>query len=73
MSNALQCVQLTKSYLQGKIKTSVLKGLDLTVAKGELLAIVGSSAFCGKLCLIYLDPACRASTSQAEKRRGFTK
>jgi len=34
---------------------------------------VGSSEFFGKLCPTYRGPACRASTSQAEKRRGFTK
>ena len=62
MSNALQCVQLTKSYLQGKIKTSVLKGLDLTVAKGELLAIVGSSG-CGKSTFLHLAGALDSPTS----------
>jgi len=53
MSNGLQCKQLKKSYFQGKLETSVLHGLDLTVKKGELLAVVGSSG-CGKSTFLHL-------------------
>jgi len=53
MSNGLQCQQLYKSYFQGKVETPVLKGLELTVDKGELLAIVGSSG-CGKSTFLHL-------------------
>ena len=53
MNNGLQCVQVKKSYWQDKIETPVLHGLDLTVAQGELLAIVGSSG-CGKSTFLHI-------------------
>ncbi len=53
MNSGLQCKQLKKSYFQGKIETPVLHELDLTVEKGELLAIVGSSG-CGKSTFLHL-------------------
>lgn len=62
MSNGLQCKQLTKSYFQGKVETPVLHGLDLTVAKGELLAIVGSSG-CGKSTFLHLAGGLDSPTS----------
>jgi len=43
MSKVLQCCHLSKSYKQGDIETKVLNDLDLSVDKGELLAVVGSS------------------------------
>ena len=62
MSNGLQCKQLKKSYFQGKVETPVLHGLDLTVAKGELLAIVGSSG-CGKSTFLHLAGGLDSPTS----------
>ena len=56
MSKVLHCKQLTKSYKQGDIETQVLKNLELTVEKGELLAIVGSSG-CGKSTFLHLAGA----------------
>jgi len=56
MSNVLHCHQLSKSYLQGSIETPVLNNLELTVDKGELLAIVGSSG-CGKSTFLHLAGA----------------
>jgi len=53
MSNGLQCIQLSKSYFQGANETKVLSELELTVEKGELLAIVGSSG-CGKSTFLHL-------------------
>jgi len=53
MSNGLQCKQIVKTYQQGHIETPVLKGLDLVVPKGELLAVVGSSG-CGKSTFLHI-------------------
>jgi len=56
MNKVLECLQLTKEYQQGDVKTVVLTGLDLSVKKGELLAIVGSSG-CGKSTFLHLAGA----------------
>jgi len=44
---------LTKTYTQKNLKTEVLRGVDLTVAKGEVVSIMGSSG-CGKTTLLNL-------------------
>ncbi len=62
MSKVLHCCQLSKSYQQGDIKTTVLNNLALTVEKGELLAIVGSSG-CGKSTFLHLAGALDTPTS----------
>lgn len=62
MNTSLQCIGLSKSYLQGKLETKVLTNLDLTVEKGELLAIVGSSG-CGKSTFLHLAGALDTPTS----------
>ena len=62
MSKALHCIQLSKSYQQGDVETKVLNNLDLTVEKGELLAIVGSSG-CGKSTFLHLAGALDLPTS----------
>jgi len=56
MSKVLHCSQLSKSYKQGEIETRVLDDLELSVDKGELLAIVGSSG-CGKSTFLHLAGA----------------
>ncbi len=56
MSKVLHCHHLSKSYIQGEIETKVLDSLNLTVDKGELLAIVGSSG-CGKSTFLHLAGA----------------
>ena len=56
MSEVLRCTQLTKTYKQGDIETKVLDGLELSVNKGELLAIVGSSG-CGKSTFLHIAGA----------------
>lgn len=56
MSKVLHCHQLSKSYFQGQRETPVLDKLELSVEKGELLAIVGSSG-CGKSTFLHLAGA----------------
>jgi lipoprotein-releasing system ATP-binding protein len=56
MNKVLQCSQLSKQYKQGDIETKVLNNLELSVEKGELLAVVGSSG-CGKSTFLHLAGA----------------
>lgn len=53
MSIILEAKNISKVYDEGKIKTTVLAGLDLTVRAGERIAIVGSSGS-GKSTLLHL-------------------
>jgi lipoprotein-releasing system ATP-binding protein len=52
-STILQCQHLAKSYVDGKLETHVLTDINLTVNKGDRLAIVGSSGS-GKSTLLHL-------------------
>lgn len=62
MSKVLQCCHLSKSYKQGDIETKVLNDLELSVDKGELLAVVGSSG-CGKSTFLHLTGALDSPSS----------
>ncbi len=53
MSNILQCHNLFKTYNDGAIETQVLNGVSLSLAKGELVSIVGSSGS-GKSTLLHI-------------------
>ncbi len=55
MSNSalLQCVNLSKRYLEGKVQTDVLHEVNFNIASGEMMAIVGSSGS-GKSTLLHL-------------------
>ncbi|MCD1127350.1 lipoprotein-releasing ABC transporter ATP-binding protein LolD [Jinshanibacter sp. LJY008] len=64
MNNSLllQCVNLCKTYQEGKLKTEVLKNVAFSMAPGELMAIVGSSGS-GKSTLLHLLGGLDAPTS----------
>lgn len=52
-SPILQAQGLGKTYAEGKLRTEVLRGIDLSVNPGEVLAIVGASGS-GKSTLLHL-------------------
>lgn len=53
MNNLIRVVDLYKSYYDGSTELPVLKGVDLTVRKAEIVAVVGASGV-GKSTLLHL-------------------
>lgn len=53
MSSLLEVLDLTKSYGAGETRVDVLKGVSLTVAEGETIALVGASGT-GKSTLLHI-------------------
>ncbi|OYY74028.1 MAG: lipoprotein releasing system, ATP-binding protein [Gammaproteobacteria bacterium 28-57-27] len=49
----IRCVGVGKTYAEGKLKVEVLRGVSLEIARGERVAIVGSSG-AGKSSLLQL-------------------
>ena len=53
MNNLIRTVDLHKSYYDGAKELPVLKGVDIEIEKGEILAIIGASGV-GKSTLLHL-------------------
>ena len=69
MGQILRADKICKSYDMGENKVEVLKGLDLSVAEGEFLAIINASGS-GKSTLLHILGALDTSDSGTVEFRG---
>jgi putative ABC transport system ATP-binding protein len=66
---AIEVHALTKTYGAGATKVDALRGVDLTIARGEFVAIMGPSGS-GKSTLLHILGALESSTSGTVAVRG---
>ena len=69
MSSQLEVVDLYKSFGSGAARVEVLKGINLTVAAGETIALVGASG-AGKSTLLHIIGALDRPTSGSVRYGG---
>lgn len=60
--NVLEAQNVTKSFVEGSVQVSAVRGIDLAITKGEMLAIVGRSGS-GKSTLLTMLGAIETPTT----------
>ena len=71
MSNVIRTEQLVKTYVSGTNEVHALRGIDLTIGKGEFVAIMGASGS-GKSTLMNLLGCLDTPTSGSYELDGVT-